>query len=225
MSIEWLFEVIEDRKKNPSEKSYTSHLIAEGLPRIAQKVGEEGTEVVVAALAQDDQRLIEEVADLTFHTLVLLSAHGLNSGARSGGIGKTQKMTKIVLLDIDGVLVHPGGYRAALRATVNHFIEPPLVIPEEVLTDLENRGISSEWDMAPLLLASYWTDRLSHHPIFNLPRMLPPQPPRSTASAKKARLRPGSFLNFHWFQANTLQRLPCRQDIFHPFHMVCEKIC
>ena len=77
MSIQWLFDVIEDRKKNPSEKSYTSSLFAEGLPRIAQKVGEEGTEVVVAALAQEDQRLIEEVADLTYHVLVLLSARGL----------------------------------------------------------------------------------------------------------------------------------------------------
>ena len=78
MSIQWLFDVIEDRKKNPSEESYTSSLFAEGLPRIAQKVGEEGTEVVVAALAQEDQRLIEEVADLTYHTLVLLSARGLS---------------------------------------------------------------------------------------------------------------------------------------------------
>jgi len=78
MSIQWLFDVIEDRKSNPTEKSYTSSLFAEGLPKIAQKVGEEGTEVVVAALAQDDQRLIEEVADLTFHTLVLLSARGLS---------------------------------------------------------------------------------------------------------------------------------------------------
>ncbi len=77
MSIQWLFDVIEERKKNPTEKSYTASLFAEGLPRIAQKVGEEGTEVVVAALAQEDQRLIEEVADLTFHTLVLLSARGL----------------------------------------------------------------------------------------------------------------------------------------------------
>jgi phosphoribosyl-ATP pyrophosphohydrolase len=41
-------------------------------------VGEEGTEVVVAALSQDDQRLIEEVADLTYHTLVLLAARGLS---------------------------------------------------------------------------------------------------------------------------------------------------
>lgn len=77
MSIQWLYEVIESRKRNPSEKSYTSSLFAEGLPKIAQKVGEEGTEVVVAALSQDDQRLIEEVADLTYHTLVLLAARGL----------------------------------------------------------------------------------------------------------------------------------------------------
>ena len=76
MSIQWLFDVIEDRKKDPSEKSYTTSLFNEGLPKIAQKVGEEGTEVVVAALAQDE-RLIEEVADLTYHTLVLLSARGL----------------------------------------------------------------------------------------------------------------------------------------------------
>ena len=77
MSIQWLYDVIESRRQNPSEKSYTSSLFAEGLPKIAQKVGEEGTEVVVAALAQDDQRLIEEVADLTYHTLVLLAARGL----------------------------------------------------------------------------------------------------------------------------------------------------
>lgn len=77
MNIQSLFDIIEDRKKNPNEKSYTASLFKEGLPKIAQKVGEEGTEVVVAALAQEDQRLIEEVADLTFHTLVLLSARGL----------------------------------------------------------------------------------------------------------------------------------------------------
>jgi phosphoribosyl-ATP pyrophosphohydrolase len=78
MSIQWLYDVIESRKRNPSETSYTSSLFAEGLPRIAQKVGEEGTEVVVAALSQDDRRLIEELADLTYHTLVLLAARGLS---------------------------------------------------------------------------------------------------------------------------------------------------
>ena len=77
MNIQWLFDVIEDRKNNPTEKSYTASLFKEGLPRIAQKVDEEGTKVVVAALSQNNQRLVEEVADLTYHTLVLLSARGL----------------------------------------------------------------------------------------------------------------------------------------------------
>ena len=77
MNIQSLFEIIEDRKNNPNEKSYTASLFKEGLPKIAQKVGEESAEVIVAALAQDNQRLVEEVADLTYHTLVLLSARGL----------------------------------------------------------------------------------------------------------------------------------------------------
>ena len=55
-------------------------------------------------------------------------------------------MIKIILLDVDGVLVYPGGYRAALRATVNHFIDPSLEIDEETLTELERRGIASEWN-------------------------------------------------------------------------------
>jgi phosphoribosyl-ATP pyrophosphohydrolase len=78
MSVQWLFDVIQDRRENPSAGSYTSSLFAEGLPKIAQKVGEEASEVIVAALAQNDQRLIEEVADLTYHTLVLLSARELS---------------------------------------------------------------------------------------------------------------------------------------------------
>jgi len=91
MSIQWLFDVIEDRKNNPTEKSYTTSLFNEGLPKIAQKVGEEGTEVVVAALAQEDQRLIEEVADLTYHTLVLLSARGLTPAAVLAELEKRHK--------------------------------------------------------------------------------------------------------------------------------------
>ena len=77
MSVQWLFDIIQDRWENPLDGSYTSRLFADGLPKIAQKVGEEATETVVAALAQDEQRLIEEVADLTYHTLVLLAARGL----------------------------------------------------------------------------------------------------------------------------------------------------
>ena len=77
MAIDKLYQTILDRKNNPSEGSYTSSLFAKGLPRIAQKVGEEGTEVVVAALAQENERLVEEIADLTYHVLVLMAARGI----------------------------------------------------------------------------------------------------------------------------------------------------
>ena len=73
-----LFEIIEDRKTNPTEKSYTASLFAEGEDRICQKVGEEAVEVIIAAKGQGDQRIIEEVSDLFYHTLVLLSAKGLS---------------------------------------------------------------------------------------------------------------------------------------------------
>ena len=78
MSMQFLFDVIQERRDRPTTESYTSSLFAEGLPKIAQKVGEEASEVIVAALAQDDQRLIEEVADLTYHTLVLLAARNIS---------------------------------------------------------------------------------------------------------------------------------------------------
>jgi len=91
MNIQSLFEIIEDRKNNPNETSYTTSLFTDGLAKIAQKVGEEGTEVVVAALAQEDQRLIEEVADLTFHTLVLLSARGLTPAQIMAELEKRHK--------------------------------------------------------------------------------------------------------------------------------------
>jgi phosphoribosyl-ATP pyrophosphohydrolase/phosphoribosyl-AMP cyclohydrolase len=69
--------VIADRKTNPEEGSYTSALFREGLNKIAQKVGEESTETIVAALGQTDDRVVGETADLLYHTLVLLAARGL----------------------------------------------------------------------------------------------------------------------------------------------------
>jgi len=77
MALNELYATILDRKQHPSDKSYTSSLFTEGLPRMAQKVGEEGTEVVVAALSQDNARLVEELADLAYHTLVLMAAKGV----------------------------------------------------------------------------------------------------------------------------------------------------
>jgi beta-phosphoglucomutase-like phosphatase (HAD superfamily) len=78
-------------------------------------------------------------------------------------------MTKIILLDVDGVLVRPGGYRAALRATLHRFWNAHFEVDEKTLEDLERRGITSEWDMAPLLLASYWTSILERQPMPDLP--------------------------------------------------------
>lgn len=71
--IEELVELIADRKDNPTATSYTVTLLND-LNKAAQKVGEEGVEVVVAALGQSDERLIEESADLIYHLLVLLAA-------------------------------------------------------------------------------------------------------------------------------------------------------
>jgi len=76
-------------------------------------------------------------------------------------------MTRIILLDIDGVLVQPGGYRAALRATVRHFVGD-FEVEEGLLTELEKRGISSEWDMSPLIIAAYWDDVLASHSMNGL---------------------------------------------------------
>jgi phosphoribosyl-ATP pyrophosphohydrolase/phosphoribosyl-AMP cyclohydrolase len=67
-----LEETILNRKKTMLEGSYTSKLFREGVPRIAQKVGEEGVEVALAAVLGDKKRLTEESADLLFHLLVLL---------------------------------------------------------------------------------------------------------------------------------------------------------
>lgn len=72
-----LWQTIEDRKRNPPPGSYTASLFAAGMPRIAQKVGEEGVEVAVAALSQSDERVIAEMADLVYHALVLLAGRGL----------------------------------------------------------------------------------------------------------------------------------------------------
>jgi phosphoribosyl-ATP pyrophosphohydrolase len=77
MNLSDLYTFLLERKTNPKPGSYTNSLFEEGLPRMAQKVGEEGVEVAVAALAQEDQRLVEEIADLAYHTLVLMVARGI----------------------------------------------------------------------------------------------------------------------------------------------------
>ena len=67
-----LEDIIRDRKNNPSAKSYTSSLFKKGLRKIAQKVGEEATEVVIDAIDNQDDLLKEEISDLLYHLLVLM---------------------------------------------------------------------------------------------------------------------------------------------------------
>jgi len=83
------------------EESYVARLHAKGLPRIAQKLGEEATEAVIAALAGDEAELVGEAADLLFHLLVLLAQKGIaleqvfaELERREGTSGLTEKASR-----------------------------------------------------------------------------------------------------------------------------------
>jgi phosphoribosyl-AMP cyclohydrolase / phosphoribosyl-ATP pyrophosphohydrolase len=69
--------IIRDRKANPKARGYTNSLFDAGLNKIAQKVGEEAAEVIVAALGQGRQEQIGELSDLFYHTLVLMAQLGI----------------------------------------------------------------------------------------------------------------------------------------------------
>lgn len=78
MHIDQLFLLIQDRREHPIPDSYTNHLFEKGEDTILQKIGEESVEVILAAKGQGDQRLVEEISDLFYHTLVLLVSRGLS---------------------------------------------------------------------------------------------------------------------------------------------------
>jgi phosphoribosyl-ATP pyrophosphohydrolase/phosphoribosyl-AMP cyclohydrolase len=72
-----LEQIVADRYEHPVEGSYVNKLRQKGLNKIAQKVGEEGVETVIAALAETETDLINEASDLVFHLIVLLREKGL----------------------------------------------------------------------------------------------------------------------------------------------------
>jgi phosphoribosyl-ATP pyrophosphohydrolase len=76
-----LSQVLEARKGADPESSYAARLYAKGLDAILKKVGEEATETVMAAKDGDPDKLVHEIADLWFHTLVLLAHQGLGPEA------------------------------------------------------------------------------------------------------------------------------------------------
>lgn len=75
-TLQKLEEIINERKINPSENSYTSSLFGKGINKIAQKVGEEAVELVIESKDDDKEKFLGEAADLLFHYLVLLQAKG-----------------------------------------------------------------------------------------------------------------------------------------------------
>ena len=77
-SLETLEDIIQKRKEEKPNNSYTTKLLDEGKNKITQKIGEEATEVIVAALAENKLNLIEESADLLYHLLVLLSNENIS---------------------------------------------------------------------------------------------------------------------------------------------------
>jgi phosphoribosyl-AMP cyclohydrolase / phosphoribosyl-ATP pyrophosphohydrolase len=76
-TLEEVYGVIEDRKRNPREGSYVSGLFKSGIDRILKKVGEEATETIIAAKNENRNEVIYEMTDLWFHSMVLLAHFGI----------------------------------------------------------------------------------------------------------------------------------------------------
>lgn len=100
-TLEQLGATLAARRTADPEHSYTAGLLQDGGERILKKIGEEATEVVIAGSGRDDAALVHEVADLWYHTLVLLAARGLGPGdvlaeldRRSGVSGHDEKAAR-----------------------------------------------------------------------------------------------------------------------------------
>lgn len=77
-SLSKLMNLLLDRKKEMKEGSYTTYLFEKGLDKILKKVGEESTEVIIAAKAEDKKETVYEIADLCYHVLVLMAYTGIS---------------------------------------------------------------------------------------------------------------------------------------------------
>ena len=77
-TLEGLYKLLEDRRATRPEGSYTTYLFDKGLDKILKKVGEECTEVIIAAKADDKKETIYEIADLAYHVMVLMTEMGIS---------------------------------------------------------------------------------------------------------------------------------------------------
>ena len=76
-SYDDLYKMLEDRKQNPKEGSYTTYLFDKGKDKILKKIGEESTEVIIGAAKNDQSETLYEIADLTYHVIVLMVEEGI----------------------------------------------------------------------------------------------------------------------------------------------------
>lgn len=88
MTLADLYDLIASRRGNAPAGSYTASLFAAGEDEIVKKVGEEAIELVLAVKGQGDERVLEEVADLYYHSLVLLAARGLTLAQVEAELGR-----------------------------------------------------------------------------------------------------------------------------------------
>lgn len=72
-----IYEVIENRDKNPKEKSYTNYLLKEGNDKICKKIGEESAETIIAVKNKNKNEVIYEISDLIYHLLVVMYNNGV----------------------------------------------------------------------------------------------------------------------------------------------------
>ena len=77
-SADGLMELLQGRKDNPKEGSYTNYLFSKGLDKILKKIGEESTEVIIAGKAEDKRETVYEIADLAYHVMVLMVEAGIS---------------------------------------------------------------------------------------------------------------------------------------------------
>jgi len=104
--LDAVYQVILDRKASPSDTSYTSSLMKKGIDQILKKIGEEATEVVIAAKGGRHDEIVHETTDLIFHLLVMLGYHNIPPDAvyeelrrRFGTSGLTEKASRSLTLD------------------------------------------------------------------------------------------------------------------------------
>ena len=88
-----LYDLIEDRKVHPVEKSYTNYLFEQGIDKICKKVGEEASETIIAAKNSDNEELIGEISDLFYHVYVLMANQNITVEDIEKKLGERHQIT------------------------------------------------------------------------------------------------------------------------------------